>query len=197
MTQLDSGTEDLRTEIQRRVVGTREPRCDRAAAVARQMYDGVFDDQLCRRQLTLQQCADPETRRNFRQAPERRAVGQCHAHIVRAQIEAVGHRIEAEPDARDRYLEADAGALERGFDVGREPVERDRPLHETPDRDDDEQDQDCGEGAEPSRHMMRAAPEAPRRALVHDPARAPAVLTGFGRRASVAALAGIVRWQSY
>jgi hypothetical protein len=45
--------------------------------------------------------------------------------------------------------------------------------------------------------VMRAAPNTPSRPLVHDPACAPAVLTELGRRATVAALAGIVRWECY
>ena len=42
--------------------------------------------------------------------------------------------------------------------------------------------------------MVRPPPDAPGRALMHDPAPTPAppVLTGFERRASVARVAGIV-----
>src|SRR5947207_8909947 len=109
---------------------------------------------------------------------------------MRPQIEMMRRGIEAELDAGDRHLETDARPLESRLEVRREPVQRDRPVHQAPEHKPDEQDQDGGKGGKPSEEMMRPPPNAPGRALMHDPAPTPPpVLTGFGRRASVARVA--------
>ena len=113
------------------------------------------------------------------------------------ELEMARRGVETEPNAGDRHLEIDTRPFDCRLKVRYQPVERDRAIHQAPEHKPDEHGQDRGEGCEPPDDMMHAAPDAPSRPLVHDPACAPAVLTEFGRRATVAALAGIVRWECY
>src|SRR6266550_4287797 len=69
----------------------------------------------------------------------------------------------------DRDLETDPGALEPGFDIGRQPIQRDRPLHQPPDDEAGDQNQHRGKRAEPHEAMMRAAPDPPHRRPAHIP----------------------------
>src|SRR5207237_8735476 len=118
---------------------------------------------------------------------------------MRPQIEMMRRGIAAELDAGDRHLKTDARPFESRLEVRREPVQRDRPVHQAPEHKADEQDQDGGKGAEPSQEMVRPPPDAPGRALMHDPAPTPGppVLTGFERRARVPRGAGVGRWAGY
>ena len=58
--------------------------------------------------------------------------------------------VDAEADAGDRHLETDPGALESRLDIGRQPIQRDRPLHQPPDAKAGDQDQHGGKRAEPA-----------------------------------------------
>src|ERR1700720_422064 len=110
--------------------------------------------------------------------------------------------VDAEAHAADRHLEPDPRTLEPRRDIGRQPIERDRPLHQPPNDKDAEQKQHPGNRAKPDEAVMRAAPDPPHRCAFAGPAMRRAVsfrrlLTGFGRRASVASAAGIARWDRY
>jgi hypothetical protein len=110
--------------------------------------------------------------------------------------------VDAEAHAADRDLEPDPGALEPRRYIGRQPIQRDRPLHQPPDDKAGDQDQHPGNRAEPDDAVMCAAPDPPRRRAPDSPAMCRVVslrplLTGFGRRASVARPAGIARWDRY
>ena len=108
----------------------------------------------------------------------------------------VRRAIDAETHPADHDLETDPGPLEPRLDIGRQPIQRDRPLHQPPNDKAGDENQHRGNRAEPDNAMMHAAPDPPGR-------RAPGVpttrrfgpirpvLTRFGRRASVASLAGI------
>lgn len=124
--------------------------------------------------------------------------------ILGPQIELMGVAVDPETHARNRYFEPDPGALERSFEIGREPIQFDRALHHPPDAKEREQDQNRGERAEPAQHMVGAAPDMAHRSVVQQPAAARRgirlgdhgrlrPLTGLSRWASVAALAGIMR----
>ena len=52
------------------------------------------------------------------------------------------------------------------LNIGHEPIELDRPLHQPPDAAQRDQDRDCGERAEPAQDMMRAAADMPGRAAM-------------------------------
>ena len=112
--------------------------------------------------------------------------------------------VDPEAHPRNRHFEPGPGALERRLDIGGEPIELDRALHQAPDAEQGDQDQHRGERAEPAQEMMCAAPDMARCPVVQQPvAMRPRIggggrrrwlpLTGLGPWASVAAPAGILR----
>jgi hypothetical protein len=196
--------EHRRTENRRRRIAGPDPRGDRPVLVAHQVHDRALDHDLRRFKPTAQQRAEPKARRHFGKARQRLATRQRHVDILGPQIELMGVAVDPETDARNRHFEPDPGTLERALEIGREPIQLDRALHHPPDAKQREQDQNRGDRAEPAQHMVCAAPDMAHRPVVQQPAAARRgirlrghghlrPLTGLGRWASVAALAGIMR----
>ena len=71
-------------------------------------------------------------------------------------------------------FEPDAGTLERRLDIGRQPVQLDRPLHQAPDAEQQHQDHDRRERADPAQHAMGAATDPAGRPPMQRPPGAPA-----------------------
>jgi len=155
--------DQLQRHIRGRVVGRgADAEGDPALLMALQMHDRVFDRDLRRRQPAADQGAGAEARRHFREIGDRLAVRQRHADIFGPQMQFVGRTVEAEAHAGDRHAEA-AGAGEGVLDIGHQPVELDRPLHQLPDAETGKQDQYAGDRAEPDQETVRVAADAQRR----------------------------------
>ena len=109
--------------------------------------------------------------------------GSDTVHILGPQIQLLRVAIDPEAHPGDRHLEADAGTLERRLDIGRQPVQLDRALHQAPDAEQQHQDDDRRQGADPAQHVMGAAADMPRRpAMQRGPSAAAGVSHRRGRR---------------
>src|SRR5437763_7036736 len=114
-------------------------------------------------------------------------------------------RLNPESYAGDRHLEPEPGALKGGLDVRNQPVQLDRPLHQSPNRKSQRQDQHGGDRSAPDQQPMRAAAKMPRdtprrmgapnrQRQGDDNGLVPAALTGRRRHAN---FVGLVRWNRY
>src|SRR5205814_2119075 len=81
--------------------------------------------------------------------------------ILGPQMQLVGRPIEAEPDSRDRDPEPVSGPGQGAFDIGHQPVEFDRTLHQPPNPEAGNEDQHPDDRAEPDQDMVGVLADAP------------------------------------
>ena len=162
----------------------------------------MLDEEPCRRQFSLQQRAEAETRGNLRKGGERFALRVCNADAFEPQIELTGPAIDAEASPGNRDLRPAGGPVRELLDQWGQRAEVDRSLRQTPQAKPAQQDQRRRGCAEPRQNAVSPATDPPGRAMMSElldadgrfaatiPLGVPA-LTGAPQPASLPAPAGL------
>lgn len=90
----------------------------------------MLHDKPRRRQFTLQQRAEAETRGHVREGGEQLRVGVGDTYAFELQIDLTGSPIDAETRVLNRDLHTTGGPVHELLDIRGQPVEIDRPLHQ-------------------------------------------------------------------